>query len=129
MFVIFLSGIGEALPGLEMTVSDSDSGSHSQFELELVPVRNAENLFEVFPMSATGRTPVLIKVTGAGQLDYEEQDRREIIVQVVARGGGRLLSSTATLTILLSDVNDNKPQFQQPTYRYTVILLMSSFTL
>jgi hypothetical protein len=103
-----------------MTVSDSDSGAHSQFELELVPVRNAENLFEVFPMSATGRTPVLIKVTGVGQLDYEEPDRREILVQVVARGGARLLSSTATLTIILSDVNDNKPQFQQPAYRYTV---------
>ncbi|KAI9558883.1 hypothetical protein GHT06_015672 [Daphnia sinensis] len=113
--------IGEALPGLDMTVSDSDTGVHSQFGLELIPLRNADNIFEVHPMSATGRTPVLIKVTGADKLDYENPDRREMVVQVIARGGGRRLSSTATLTILLVDVNDNNPIFEEPSYSFNVV--------
>lgn len=103
-----------------MTVSDSDTGVHSQFGLELIPLRNADNIFEVHPMSATGRTPVLIKVTGADKLDYENPDLREMVVQVVARGGGRRLSSTATLTILLVDVNDNIPVFEQSSYSFKV---------
>ena len=115
-----ISGVGEALPGLDMSVSDSDTGVHSQFGLELIPLRNADNIFEVHPMSATGRTPVLIKVTGGEKLDYELPERREMVVQVVARGGGRRLSSTATLTILLVDVNDNNPVFEKASYNFNV---------
>lgn len=104
-----------------MTVSDSDTGMHSQFDLELVPVDSADlGLFEIHPPSATGRTPLLIKVSGARQLDYEDPGRREMVVKVVARGGARLLSSTATLTIMLLDINDNKPAFQQQSYRFSV---------
>ena len=109
---------------------------HSQFDLEVVPVQNAETgwfvyliyllyllkykflitiRFEVHPPSATGRTPVMIKVTGAAQLDYEDPNMREMVVKIVARGGARLLSSTATLTVTLLDVNDNKPAFKQPS--------------
>lgn len=101
-------------------VSDSDSGINSQFGLELVPVKNAENMFEVFPTSATGKTPVQIKVAGAETLDYENPASREMVVHVVARGGALQLSSTATLTILLIDVNDNKPTFQQQSYHFRV---------
>lgn len=104
-----------------MTVSDSDTGVHSQFSLELIPLRNADNIFEVHPMSATGQTPVLIKVHGTEKLDYENPDLREMVVQVVARGGGRRLSSTATLTILLVDVNDNIPVFEESSYTFKVI--------
>lgn len=103
-----------------MMVSDSDSGINSQFGLELVPVRNADNMFEIFPMSATGKTPVQIKVNGAEALDYENPSNREMIVHVVARGGALQMSSTATLTILLIDVNDNKPTFQQESYHFRV---------
>ena len=72
-------------------------------------------------MSATGQTPVLIKVHGTEKLDYENPDLREMVVQVVARGGGRRLSSTATLTILLVDVNDNIPVFEESSYTFKVI--------
>ena len=63
----------------------------------------------------------MIRVTGAGQLDYEDAERREMIIKIVARGGARLLSSTATITLTLLDVNDNKPTFKQPSYLFTVI--------
>ena len=112
-------GIGEALPGLQMLVVDKDTTFHGQFELSLVAVRNADNMFEVYPQSATGRTPVLIKIVDASRLDYENADQREMLVHVVARGGAAL-SSTATVTIQLTDVNDNAPTFQFSSYRYSV---------
>ena len=100
-------------------MSDSDTVAYSHFNLSLVPVRSAANLLEVHPTSAKSRTPVLIRVTDADALDYENPDRREIVALVVAHGSAGL-SSTATVTIMLYDVNDNKPQFQWPSYRYTV---------
>ena len=69
----------------------------------------------------------MIRVTGAGQLDYEDAERREMIIKIVARGGARLLSSTATITLTLLDVNDNKPTFKQPSYLFTVIQYFESY--
>ena len=102
-----------------MIVFDNDTGVHSHFDLKLIPVQNADDLLDIYPKSAVGRTPVLIRVAAAGKLDYERIDGREIVVHVVASGAAGL-SSTATLSLLLVDVNDNKPRFQAPSYRYTV---------
>ena len=45
-----------------MLVSDSDEGAGSRFELRLQDVQGSQGVFEIFPTSAAGRTPVLIKV-------------------------------------------------------------------
>ena len=114
-----IAEVGEAIPGLDMIVFDKDAGANSEFRLELVPVKDADGLLEVFPAKASGKTPVVIRVANASRLDYEKEEQRDMVVHVVATDGGQM-SSTATLTLLLMDVNDNKPRFEFPSYRFTV---------
>ena len=102
-----------------MIVFDKDAGANSEFRLELVPVKDADGLLEVFPAKASGKTPVVIRVANTSRLDYEKEEQRDMVVHVVATDGGQM-SSTATLTLLLMDVNDNKPRFEFPSYRFTV---------
>lgn len=53
-------------------------------------------------------------------LDYESQHAFELAVQV-SDGGTPSLSSTQTLTVLLLDVNDETPLFEQKLYRTSVM--------
>ena len=50
-----------------MLVSDSDEGAGSQFALSLRDVQGSEGVFDIFPTSAAGRTPVLVKVTDSSR--------------------------------------------------------------
>lgn len=50
----------------------------------------------------------------ASQIDRETKDRYNVIVQVQDMiGNAGALSATATVTIHVSDINDNAPKFQQ----------------
>lgn len=54
----------------------------------------------------------------ASQMDRETKDQYLVIIQakdMVGQAGA--FSATATVTINLSDVNDNPPKFQQSKYR------------
>lgn len=53
-------------------------------------------------------------------LDYESQHAFELTVQV-SDGGTLSLSSTQTLTLLLLDVNDETPLFEQNIYRVSIM--------
>lgn len=53
-------------------------------------------------------------------LDYESQHVFGLTVQV-SDSGTPSLSSTQTLTVLLVDVNDETPQFEQNLYRASVM--------
>ena len=119
IFCFGITEVGEAIPGLDMIVSDKDAGANSEFRLELIPVKNADGLLEVVPAKAIGKTPVLIRVANASRLDYEKEEQRDMVVHVVATDGGQM-SATATLSLLLMDVNDNRPRFEFPSYRFTV---------
>uniref|UniRef100_A0A8C1VX50 Protocadherin-16 n=1 Tax=Cyprinus carpio TaxID=7962 RepID=A0A8C1VX50_CYPCA len=58
-------------------------------------------------------------ITTAAGLDHERETELRFLV-VATDGGSPSLSSTATLTIHVVDVNDNKPIFKQQFYNVTV---------
>ncbi|XP_073487377.1 cadherin-19-like isoform X2 [Aquarana catesbeiana] len=58
----------------------------------------------------------------ASQIDRETKDRYNVIVQVQDMiGNAGALSATATVTIHVSDINDNAPKFQQKSYDMSII--------
>lgn len=65
----------------------------------------------------------------ASQMDRETKEQYLVIIQVkdmVGQAGA--FSATATVTINLSDINDNPPKFQQRKYRLlTVVEILKKF--
>lgn len=58
----------------------------------------------------------------ASEMDRETKDQYLVIIQakdMVGQAGA--FSATATVTINLSDVNDNPPKFQQREYRLLTV--------
>ncbi|XP_023233383.1 cadherin-23-like [Centruroides sculpturatus] len=103
------------LPDLNMVVSDMDVGDNAKFSLHLEDVLNSNGVFSVFPTTAIGRTPVIIKVIDTSKLDYEHLDKQMFIFHVIASQQG-MASTTSTVTVHLSDANDNSPIFKHEQY-------------
>lgn len=103
---------------LDMNVTDRDVGINSKFSLRLEDV---SEVFEVEPKLVTGFSQVHIRVAN-GSLDYENPNQRKFIVLVIAEetDTNPKLSSTATITVTVLDVNDNKPMFEQESYSAVV---------
>jgi hypothetical protein len=111
------TAVGTPLP-LEIIVNDPDVGQNSVFSLRLEDVTE---VFEVEPKQVHGTSQISIRVAN-GSLDYENANQRKFIVLIVAEETltSPRLSSTATLTVQLTDVNDNFPHFEHDTYTATV---------
>ncbi|XP_014253016.1 cadherin-87A [Cimex lectularius] len=110
--------LGTPLPNFNMTVTDSDIGPHSKFALRLSDVSGA---FAVEPSTGSGFTAVSIRIVN-GPLDYENPNNRKFIILVIAEETETTnkLSSTATVTIEVTDANDNHPQFDHESYNAMV---------
>ncbi|XP_051755718.1 protocadherin-23 isoform X2 [Ctenopharyngodon idella] len=89
---------------------DRDLGGDSGIIYSIVQTEQ-EHLFNIDPTSG-------LIITAAG-LDHERETELRFLV-VASDGGSPSLSSTATVTIHVVDVNDNKPIFQQQFYNVTV---------
>lgn len=78
-------------------------------------------MFDVEPKLVTGSSQVSIRVANAS-LDYENPNQRKFIVLVIAEESRtkEMLSSTATLTVTVTDANDNRPTFDQESYSFSV---------
>lgn len=111
------TAVGTPLP-VEIVVNDPDVGQNSVFSLRLDDV---SEVFDVEPKQVIGTSQISIRVAN-GSLDYENVNQRKFIVLIVAEETltNPKLSSTATLTVSLTDVNDNFPHFEQDTYTATV---------
>ncbi|KAG8185454.1 hypothetical protein JTE90_022385 [Oedothorax gibbosus] len=108
-------GVNIPLPGLNMVVTDMDVGDNAKFNLVLENILNAEDMYAVFPAVAIGRTPVIVRVTNTNELDYEKPEKRMFIFRIKAVQEG-FQSDSATVTVLLTDSNDNAPLFQKDQY-------------
>lgn len=99
-------------------------GQNSIFSLRLEDV---SGVFDVEPKLVTGSSQVSIRVANAS-LDYENPNQRKFIVLVIAEEikTKELLSSTATLTVTVTDANDNRPTFDQESYSFSVSETASS---
>ncbi|CAG9787488.1 unnamed protein product [Diatraea saccharalis] len=109
--------VGTPLPNLDMTVTDTDLGLNSVFSLRLSDEMGA---FIVEPATATGSASVTLRLNSS--LDYEDPNQRKFILEVIAEElhTSPRLSSKASVTISLIDVNDNAPQFAEEPYPATV---------
>nr|UZM07820.1 cadherin 1 [Geocoris pallidipennis] len=110
--------LGTPLPNLNMTVTDPDVGINSKFSLKLADLSEA---FAVEPTSGSGSTAVSIR-TRNGPLDYENPNNRKFILLVIAEETDttQKLSSTATVTVEITDANDNSPEFDREAYSANV---------
>lgn len=108
---------GTPLP-IEMSVHDPDVGNNAVFALRLDDV---SEVFDVEPKTVIGSSQVSIRVAN-GTLDYENPNQRKFIVLVIAEETmtSPKLSSTATLTVEITDSNDNRPIFDQESYTASV---------
>jgi hypothetical protein len=111
------TAMGTPLP-IEIIVDDPDVGQNAVFSLRLDDVTE---VFDIEPKQVIGTSQISIRVAN-GSLDYENANQRKFIVLIVAEETltNPKLSSTATLTVSLTDVNDNSPHFEQETYTATV---------
>lgn len=109
---------GTPLP-LDISVHDPDVGQNAVFNLRL---NDVSNVFDVEPKTVSGSSQVSIRVAN-GTLDYENPNQRKFIVLVIAEETNtkEKLSSTATLTVSVTDANDNRPVFDEETYSVNVL--------
>lgn len=95
---------------IQMQAQDADEGVNADVRYSILK-SNRDDLISVNPESGL--------VTTAAALDRETQ--MEVWFLVVAVDGGEpALSSTATVTVLVEDVNDNEPVFQQQLYNVSI---------
>ncbi|KAF5278616.1 hypothetical protein FQA39_LY00658 [Lamprigera yunnana] len=109
---------GEELPNLDMIVTDPDVVKNAVFSLALDDISHS---FKIIPVIVNGSSEARIKVVNS-TLDYEDPNQRKFIILAMAREvhTDPALSSTATITITVTDANDNSPTFDQTSYTATV---------
>ncbi|NXH86012.1 CAD19 protein, partial [Edolisoma coerulescens] len=97
----------------QVTATDADDPSYGNSARLLYSLVQGQPYFSVEPKTGVIRM--------ASQMDRETKDQYLVIIQakdMVGQPGA--FSATATVTINLSDVNDNPPKFQQRLYYMSV---------
>ncbi|KAK6299377.1 hypothetical protein J4Q44_G00308870 [Coregonus suidteri] len=108
------SSMGVPVDGLNIKAKDLDQGDNGRFELSLAgPDKDA---FSVSPQIAYSESPVQIMVKNSQAVDYET--KKSMVVQIIAEDLSNTVDccSTATVTIQITDINDNSPTFPKETY-------------
>lgn len=96
-----------------MMATDTDAGSNGLIDYRLQPPTSDDQPFEV-DMS-TG----VISLAAGMMLDHEHTPNYTLVLQAVDRGSTPRTGSIV-LTVIVSDVNDRPPSFDQPSYSATV---------
>ncbi|KAG8014658.1 Protocadherin-16, partial [Nibea albiflora] len=111
---VYLISIAEDAPQgsslIQMKARDADEGINSDVRYSILK-SNQGSLISIDPESGL--------VTTAEALDRETQTEVWFLV-VAVDGGEPALSSTATVSVLVEDVNDNEPVFQQQLYNVSI---------
>ncbi|XP_051562552.1 cadherin-22-like [Myxocyprinus asiaticus] len=107
-----LSPIGTSV--MKVMASDADDPTYGSSARIIYSVLEGERFFTVDRQTGVIRTAV-------ADLDRETQDRYELVVKATDMAGqmGGLSGST-TVTIVITDVNDNPPRFPQKMYQFSV---------
>lgn len=61
--------------------------------------------------------PLTGEIVTAGRLDREEQSSYQLVVTVTDTGE---ITASATVFVTVTDINDNEPQFEIPSYLVTI---------
>ncbi|XP_026111382.1 cadherin-22-like, partial [Carassius auratus] len=107
-----LSPVGTSV--MKVMASDADDPTYGSSARIVYSVLEGERVFTVDRQTGVIRTAV-------ADLDRETQDRYELVVKATDMAGqmGGLSGST-TVTIVITDVNDNPPRFPQKMYQFSV---------
>uniref|UniRef100_A0A665W9S6 Protocadherin-16 n=1 Tax=Echeneis naucrates TaxID=173247 RepID=A0A665W9S6_ECHNA len=111
-YVISISeDVPEGSSLIQMQAQDADEGVNSEVKYSILR-SSQDTLIRIDPESGL--------VTTAAALDRETQ--MELWFLVLATDEGEpALSSTATVTVLVEDVNDNEPVFEQQFYNVSIV--------
>ncbi|KAF5917462.1 hypothetical protein HPG69_017354, partial [Diceros bicornis minor] len=109
--------LGPPGPGtsvMQVMASDADDPTYGSSARLVYSVLDGEHHFTVDPKTGVIRTAV-------PDLDRESQERYEVVIQATDMAGqlGGLSGST-TVTIVVTDVNDNPPRFPQKMYQFSI---------
>lgn len=111
---VYVVSIAEDTPKgsslIQVRAQDADEGVNSDIRYSVLR-SNQDGLITMEPETGL--------VTTAAALDRETQTQLWFLV-VAADGGEPSLSSTTTVTVLVEDVNDNEPVFQQQLYNVSI---------
>ncbi|XP_032856891.2 cadherin-22 isoform X1 [Tyto alba] len=108
-----LSPIGTSV--MQVMASDADDPTYGSSARVVYSVLEGEQHFTVDSKTGVIRTAV-------ADLDRETQDRYEVVIRATDMAGqlGGLSGST-TVTIVVTDVNDNPPRFPQKMYQFSIV--------
>ncbi|KAM8798229.1 CAD22 protein, partial [Eudromia elegans] len=108
-----LSPVGTSV--MQVMASDADDPTYGSSARVVYSVLEGEQHFTVDSKTGVIRTAV-------PDLDRETRDRYEVVIRATDMAGqlGGLSGST-TVTIVVTDVNDNPPRFPQKMYQFSVV--------
>ncbi|PKU35215.1 hypothetical protein llap_14482 [Limosa lapponica baueri] len=100
---------------MQVMASDADDPTYGSSARVVYSVLEGEQHFTVDSKTGVIRTAV-------ADLDRETQDRYEVVIRATDMAGqlGGLSGST-TVTIVVTDVNDNPPRFPQKMYQFSIV--------
>ncbi|XP_028933163.1 cadherin-24 [Ornithorhynchus anatinus] len=108
-----MSNVGTSV--IQVTAQDADDPSYGNSAKLVYTVLDGLPFFSVDPQTGVVRTAI-------PDMDRETQEEFLVVIQAKDMGGhmGGLSGST-TVTVTLSDVNDNPPKFPQSLYQFSVV--------
>ncbi|XP_041364318.1 cadherin-23-like [Gigantopelta aegis] len=104
-------------------VIDGDQGENSKFTIYVEKDGSPYQDFDTLPdmnQPVFSKTSVIIRVNNSNVLDYEKN--KTITFQIVARENStdEHYNNSATVTLTITDVNDNSPQFSNESVHFNV---------
>uniref|UniRef100_A0A673GRN0 Cadherin-11-like n=1 Tax=Sinocyclocheilus rhinocerous TaxID=307959 RepID=A0A673GRN0_9TELE len=107
-----MANIGTSV--IQVTATDADDPTYGNSAKLVYSVIQGQQYFTVDPQSGILRTAV-------PDMDREAQAQYQVVLQARDMGGHQGgLTGTTTLTVHLSDVNDNPPRFTQSMWSFSV---------
>ncbi|XP_061653625.1 uncharacterized protein LOC133489023 isoform X1 [Phyllopteryx taeniolatus] len=107
-----MANIGTSI--IQVTATDADDPTYGNSARLVYTLVQGQQYFSVDPQTGILRTAV-------PDMDRETQDQYLVVLQAKDMGGHLGgLSGTTTITVTLSDVNDNPPRFTQSMWSFSV---------
>ncbi|XP_063159194.1 cadherin-24 isoform X2 [Candoia aspera] len=108
-----MSNVGTSV--IQVTAHDADDPTYGNSAKLVYTVLEGLPFFSVDPQTGVIRT-------ATPNMDRETQQEFLVVVQAKDMGGhAGGLSGSTTVTVTLSDVNDNPPRFPQSSYQFSVV--------
>uniref|UniRef100_A0A3Q1CVG3 Cadherin domain-containing protein n=1 Tax=Amphiprion ocellaris TaxID=80972 RepID=A0A3Q1CVG3_AMPOC len=107
-----MANIGTSI--IQVTARDADDPTYGNSARLVYAITQGQDFFSVDPQTGVLRTAI-------PDMDRETQDEYLVVLQAKDMGGHLGgLSGTTTVTVRLSDVNDNPPHFRRSAWSFSV---------